>query len=136
MKRATTVVALAALSAPGCALDGSAEPKRAKGPVRDVEAVVERLGRATARADWRTVCDRLFTAAARRRAGGSGCVRLLRSDAGSLAGPRIDVLRIAIGERGAASVRVRSRARGQPALEDVIELRRERGDYRIESLRE
>jgi hypothetical protein len=133
--RATTVLALAVVAGPGCALDGSTEPKPAKGATREIAGVVERLERASARGDWRTVCDRLFTAAAKRRAGGSGCVRRLRSDAGGLAEPRLDVVRIALEERGRASVRVRSRARGQPPLEDVIELRRERGEYRVESLR-
>jgi len=33
-----------------------------------------------------------------------------------------------------AEVRVRSRARGQPPLVDVIELRRERGAYRVDAL--
>jgi hypothetical protein len=126
-------VALALLGGAGCALDGSAKPKRANGPVRDAAAVVSRLETASAKGDWRTVCDDLFTAGARSRAGGRDCPRLLRSDAGSLSKPRIEVVRIDVkGPR--AAVRVRSRAGGQPPLEDVIQLRRERGSFRIDSL--
>ncbi|HEY8771432.1 MAG TPA: hypothetical protein VIM03_12880 [Thermoleophilaceae bacterium] len=44
------------------------------------------------------------------------------------------MVHITLRSRGRAAVRVRSRARGQPALEDVIELKRERGAYRVDSL--
>ncbi len=127
-------VPLALLGGTGCALDGQAQPKQAKGASRDAAAVVKRLERASARGDWRTVCDQIFTAGARRRAGGKDCARLLRSDAGGIAKPRIQVLHITLSSRGRAAVRVRSRARGQPPLVDVIELKRERGAYRIDSL--
>jgi hypothetical protein len=134
VKWATIAVPLALLAGSGCALDGSSEPKPAKGAGRDVTAAVRRLERATARADWRTVCDDIFTAGARRRAGGRDCPRLLRSDAEGVARPRIEVLHITLKARGRAAVRVRSLARGQPPLEDVIELKRERGAYRVDAL--
>jgi hypothetical protein len=124
---------LALLGGSGCALGGDDEPKPAKGAARQIAGVIERLERASARGDWREVCGELFTARARARAGGRDCPRLLRSDAGEIARPRIDVVRITVKGRSAA-VRVRSRARGQPPLEDVIELTRERGRYRIEAL--
>jgi hypothetical protein len=127
-------VLLALLGGTGCALDGQAQPKQAKGASRDVAAVVKRLERASARADWRTVCNDIFTAGARKRAGGRDCARLLRSDAEGIAQPSIQVVHITLKTRGRAAVRVRSRARGQPPLEDVIELRRERGAYRVDSL--
>jgi hypothetical protein len=127
-------VPLALLGGTGCALDGQAQPKQAKGASRDVAAVVKRLEQASARADWRTVCDQIFTAGARKRAGGKDCARLLRSDAEGIAKPSIQVVHITLRSRGRAAVRVRSRARGQPALEDVIELKRERGAYRVDSL--
>jgi hypothetical protein len=127
-------VPLALLGGAGCALGDSSKPKPAKGPARDVAAVVDRLQTATAKGDWRAICNDLFTASARARAGGKDCPRLLRSDAGRVTRPRVDVVRITV--RGpTAAVRVRSRAGGQPPLEDVIELRRERGRYRVDSLR-
>ena len=133
VKWGTLAAALAACALAGCSLDGSAKPKAAKGAPREAAAVIGRLEQASARGDWATVCGRLFSADARRRAGGRDCPRLVRADAGSLSRPRIDVLGIAVnGNR--ASVRVRSRAKGQPPLVDVIHLRRERGAFRIDSL--
>jgi hypothetical protein len=134
VKWATIAVAMALLVGPGCSLGGGGDTQPAKGAGREVAAAVGRLERATARADWRTVCDEVFTASARRRAGGGDCPRLLRSDAEGVSGPRIEVLKITLRSRGRASVRVRSRARGQPPLDDVIQLRRERGAYRVDSL--
>jgi len=125
-------LSLALAGAAGCSLDGG-EPRPARGAAREVAGVVARLERASARGDWRAVCDDLFTSSARRRAGGRDCSRLLRSDAEGLARPRIDVLGIVIRGRRARA-RVRTRARGQAPVRDVIELRRERGAYRIEAL--
>jgi hypothetical protein len=133
VKWATMALVLAPLAVSGCALGGSSGPKPAKGAARDAATVVGRLETATARGDWRAVCDDVFTASARARAGGNDCPRLLRSDAGRVTRPSIDVVRITVrGPR--AEVRVRTRAGGQPPLEDVIELRRERGRYRVDSL--
>ena len=117
----------------GCSLGGDEEPKPATGATRAVGAVVSALERATAERDFSTVCQDLFTAAARRRAGGRNCERLLRESAGEVRRPRIEVLGIEL-ERGRASVRVRTRAQGQRPLADVIELRREGGEYRIDAL--
>jgi hypothetical protein len=130
--RAACSLALAGLA--GCSLGGGEEPPHATGAAREIANVVERLERAVAGGDWRAICDDLFTSAARRRAGGSDCPRLLHSDAAGVRSPRIELVRIAIrGDR--ADARVRTRARGQRALTDVIELRRENGRYRVESLR-
>jgi hypothetical protein len=120
VKWAALAVPLALLSVTGCG--SGSEPSQATGEGRQVAAVVRRLEQASARADWRTVCDELFTASARRRAGGSACQRLLRSDAGTIARPRIRVLQITL------------RGHGQPPLDDTIALQREGGAYRIDSL--
>jgi hypothetical protein len=132
VKWAALAVPLALLSASGCG--SGTEPSSATGAGRQVAATVGRLERASANGDWRTVCDSLFTASARRRAGGSACARLLRSDAGSIARPRIRVLKITLKGHGRALARVQSRASGQPPLDDTIALQREGGAYRIDSL--
>ena len=117
----------------GCSFGGEEEPEPAAGTVRAVGETVERLERAIARRDWNEVCDDLFTASARKRAGGKACPRLLRSDAEGLRRPRIRVVRIDV-EGRRADVRVRSTAGGQRPLTDVLVLRREGGGYRIDSL--
>jgi hypothetical protein len=129
--RAACFLALAALA--GCSLTAKDKPPPATGAAREVAGVVERLQRAVAGGDWRAICDDILTAAARKREGGRDCPRLLRSDGGGVRSPRIEVLAIEL-KPGRAAVRVRSRARGQPPLTDVIELRRVGGTYRIESL--
>ena len=134
MKAATVACSLALAGLAGCSLGEEEKPKPAAGPAREVGEVVRQLERAVARGDWQTVCDDVFTAAARRRAGGDDCPRLLRSDAAGVRSPRIEPLAITV-KKGGAEVRVRSRARGQRAITEVIELRREGAEYRVEALR-
>jgi hypothetical protein len=133
VKWATVACSLALAGLAGCSFGDDDEPEAPPATVRAVEQTVSRLERAIAGGDWEVVCNELFTASARRRAGGRACVRLLRSDAEGLRRPTIRILRIDVEGRRAA-VTVRTRARGQQPLSDVIELRRERGTYRIESL--
>jgi hypothetical protein len=96
--------------------------------------VVAELQSSVARGDYGTICDDVFTAAARRRAGGSRCPQLLRSQAGRVLRPRVELGRLEV-HGDVATARLRSRAAGQPALTDVVELRREGGEWRIEALR-
>jgi hypothetical protein len=116
----------------GC-LGGDDDPMPAGDAARSIAAVVERLERATARGDFATVCDELFTAAARERAGGADCERLTRSAAEGIASPRIDVSAIDI-QAGRAEVEIVTRAEGQAAVPDVLELRRETDGWRVEAL--
>jgi len=118
----------------GClGADEEAEP--ARGAARDVAVVVDRLERATADRDFGTVCDDLFTAAARERAGGEDCERLTRSAAEGISRPRIEMKAIDI-RADLARVEVTTRAAGQAAVPAVVELRRERGEWRVEALGE
>jgi hypothetical protein len=116
----------------GC-LGTDEEPMPATGAAREVAAVVERLERATARGDYGTVCDDLFTAAARERAGGDDCERLTRSAAEGIRRPSIDIEAIEI-RADRARVDITTRAAGQAEVPDVLELRREGGEWRVEAL--
>ena len=110
------------------------DPQPITGPGKQVADVVTRLERATRGRRFDVVCDELFTRAARSRAGGRNCVRLLRSTAEDVRRPRIRLLDVRIkGDR--AEARVRTLAEGQTAVEETIDLLRERGGYRIASLR-
>jgi hypothetical protein len=118
----------------GClGADEEAEP--VGGAARDIAGVVERLERATAERDFATVCDDLFTAAARERAGGEDCERLTRSAAEGVARPRIEMQAIDI-RADAARVEVTTHAAGQAEVPAVLELRREGGEWRVEALGE
>ena len=128
---------IALLGLAGCSIgaDKEAPPTAgARGASEQVAVAVNALNRAVQARDWRTLCDRLFTRAARRRAGGADCVRLVRSSAGHLSGARVQLLAIELGH-GSAQARVRSSAQGQAPLTDTITLRRSGGGYRIDSLR-
>jgi Putative lumazine-binding len=124
-------MALAAIL-PGC-LGADEESQPVRGAPREIAEVVDQLERATARRDFGTVCEDLFTAAARERAGGEDCERLTRSAAAGVARPRIEVKAVDVeGER--ARVRITTRAAGQAEVPDVLELRREEGEWRVEAL--
>jgi hypothetical protein len=116
----------------GC-LGADEEPTPATGAAREVAAVVERLEKATVRGDYGTVCDDLFTAAARERAGGDDCERLTRSAAEGIRRPSIDIEAIEI-RADRARVDITTRAAGQAEVTDVLELRREGGEWRVEAL--
>ena len=124
-------MAVAALL-PGC-LGGDDEAVPAGGAARSIATVVERLERATAKGDYATVCDELFTAAARERAGGPDCERLTRSAGEGIARPRIEIDAIEI-EGARARVEIVTLAEGQAEVPDVLELRREAGGWRVEAL--
>jgi hypothetical protein len=116
----------------GC-LGGDDEPRPASGAPKEIAEVVERLERAVAEGDYATVCEDLFTAAARERAGGEDCERQTGEAAEEIARPRIDVEAIEVrGDR--ARVRVTTRATGQAEVPDALELRREEGEWRVEAL--
>jgi hypothetical protein len=116
----------------GC-LGADDEPVPATGAARDVAALVERLERATARSDFGTVCDDLFTAAARERAGGDDCERLTGSAAEGIRRPSIDIEAIDI-RADRARVEITTHAAGQAEVPDVLELRREGGEWRVDAL--
>ena len=135
--RAGLTASVALLSLSGCSLgadDEKGKTEPASGAPKQVAATVRALDRAVRAEDWRTVCERLFTPAARRRAGGRDCVRLVRSSAGELRGARIELVGIEVSKSG-AEARVRTQARGQRPLTDTLTLKRVEGRYRIEALR-
>jgi hypothetical protein len=124
-------MALAALGS-GC-LGDDEQPPLAQGAPREIAQVVERLERAAARGDWAAVCRDLLTRAARRRVGGPDCLRLTREAGEQIERPAIEITSIRV--RGdSAQVGVRTRARGQAEVTDMLELRREGGAWRVEAL--
>ena len=95
--------------------------------------MVERLGAATARKDFATICDELLSAATRQQAGGAQCESVLAARADGVRRPRIVIQAIAV-EGAQAAVRVRTTAIGQAPTTDTIRLAREQGKFRIVSL--
>jgi hypothetical protein len=122
------------LAPSGCSLGGDDDPKPASGAAAQVAATVDRLERAVADGDFSMICNQLFTANARQRAGGDDCVRQLRSAAEGLKRPRIEIERIEVKDNRAVA-RVRTEAEGQALVSDELALRREGGRWLVEALR-
>ena len=121
------------LASSGCSLGGDDEAKPASGVAAQVAETVDRLERAVATKDYATICDRLFTAQARRRAGGAECARHLGSAAEGLRRPSIEIQAIDVrGNR--ATVKVRTRAQGQARVSDELRMRRQGGRWLVEAL--
>ena len=121
-----------ALAVAGCG--GADEPPPITGPAKEAAATIDAFERAARRRDFRTICNELLAAEARRQSGGRHCPARLRRRARRLRQPRVEVLEIDVRGRDAASVRVRARAAGDPARVDTVELVREVGRFRIASL--
>jgi hypothetical protein len=127
-------MAVAALLAPtGCSIGADSEPQPVSGAPKQIAATVDQLGRAIAKKDYAEVCDRLFTAAARRRAGGDACANALTSAAGDVRHPAIKIRGIEVkGDR--AAVKVVTTAEGQARLIDTLQLRRQGKRWLVEAL--
>jgi len=127
-------MAVAALLAPvGCSIGADKEPQPVSGVPKQIAATVDQLGRAIADKDFDRVCDRLFTAAARRRAGGSDCAKQVTASAEGVSNPAIEIRGIDVqGDR--AVVKVATTAEGQARLIETLALRRQGQRWLIESL--
>jgi hypothetical protein len=121
------------LAPSGCSLGADEEPKRVSGEAAQVAVTVKRLERAVEQKDYDTICEQLFTARARERAGGDECARQLRSAAEGLEGPSIEIERIDL-TKNRAIVRVRTAAEGQELVTDELELRQQGGRWLVEAL--
>ena len=112
---------------------GDDPPTAASGASKEVANVVLRLERATQRREFSVLCDDLFTRSARERAGGKDCVALLRETAKDVRKARIRLLEVKV-DGNRAQARVRTTSEGQRAVEETIDLVRERGRFRISAL--
>jgi hypothetical protein len=121
------------LASSGCSLGGDDEAKPASGAPAQIAATVDRLERAVATRDFATVCDQLFTAQARKRAGGDECAPQMRSAVEGLERPSIDIEAIDVKD-DRATVKVRTQAEGQARVGDELELRRQGGRWLVEAL--
>ena len=127
------MAAVAILAPIGCSVGADEEPQPVSGVPKAIAATVDRLERAVAAHDYETVCGQLFTASARRRAGGAECAAQLGSAGEGVRRPKIEIRGIDVkGSR--ATVRVATQADGQALVGDTLELRREGGRWLVEAL--
>jgi hypothetical protein len=128
-------MATVALLAPvGCSIGADNEPQPVTGAPKQIAATVDQLANAIAAGDFAEVCERLYTPAARKRAGGADCANQLASAAEGLRRPNIEIRRIDVkGNR--ATVKVATTAEGQARLIDNLELRRQGARWLVEAVR-
>jgi hypothetical protein len=127
-------MAVVALLAPvGCSLGGDDEPQPVSGPAKEVAAAVERFEQAVARQDFKTICNELFTATARQRAGGDDCVAQTSSAVEGLRRPRLQIEEIRV-SHDTAAVKVATEASGQARVIDSMELRKTDGRWLVEAV--
>jgi hypothetical protein len=126
---AAALAVVAALAACGQG-DGEAPRSAAAESIADA---VEELERALAEGDYERICERVFSAEGRRRAGGEECARRLARSSAGVEDPTIELVSITLGP-GEATARVRAYSEGERPAIDVVRLVPVEGDYRIESL--
>lgn len=126
-------MAVAAMLAPiGCSVGGDDEPKPVSGAAKEVAAAVERFEQAVAQRDFKTICDELFTASARQRAGGDDCVAQTSAAVEGLRRPRLQIEEIQV-SGDSASVEVATQATGQARVTDSLQLRKADGRWLVEA---
>lgn len=121
------------LAPSGCSLGADDEPKPVSGAAAQIATTVNQLERAVAQRDFATICDELFTATARRRAGGDECTGQMRSAAEGVERPSIEIEGIDV-KNDQATVKVRTEAKGQARVSDELQLRRQGGRWLVEAL--
>jgi hypothetical protein len=127
-------MAVVAMVAPvGCSLGGDDEPQPVSGPAKEVATAVERFEQAVARRDFKTICNELFTATARQRAGGGDCVAQTSSAVEGLRRPRLQIEEIRV-SHDTAAVKVATEASGQARVIDSMELRKTDGRWLVEAV--
>ena len=122
------------LAPSGCSLGADEEPKPVTGTAAQIAATVNRLERAVAQRDFATICNQLFTTAARQRAGGDECARQMRTAAEGVERPTIEIEGIDV-KKDQAKVKVQTGAEGQARVSDELVLRREGARWLVEALR-
>jgi hypothetical protein len=129
-----SIMATIVMLAPsGCSLGADDEPKPVSGAAAQIAATVNRLERAVEERDFATICNQLFTAAARQRAGGDECAGQMRSAAEGVERPNIEIEGIDV-KKDQATVKVQTEAEGQARVSDELELRRQDGRWLVEAL--
>ena len=128
VKRVTVAAALACALLGGCGDQGPTDEEQVRG-------VVAAFGRATAAKDYEAMCDRLLATDLVQKVTQIGlpCEVALRRGLGDVEDPQLSIGKITIqGEK--ATVAVRTSAAGQRPSEDVLDLVKVSGRWRISSL--
>ena len=121
------LLAVAAVTG-GLAACGQSEESKVRG-------TLAQLARATAKKDYRTLCQKVFAPSlvARIATIGLPCDRAMGIGLADVQRPRLRVLSVTV-DGNQADARVRSTARGEKASVDTIHLIKQKGEWRVSSL--
>src|SRR5438067_8680790 len=111
---------------------GGGGTRKVKGTPAEVVNLVTGLQRALAGRDYQTICDDLFTNAAREAAGGDNCPSVLAQAGARITNPTVSIRSLAVGG-DQATIDVMAGAAGQVPASDELHLVREGGRLRIAS---
>ena len=111
---------------------GDDRPPLVSGTAAEAVAAVDAFQKAVAERDYASICDRLFSPAARVAAGGDNCQSVLAQAAATLRAPQVRITTVVVG-RDRATVGVVASVAGQRPAPDVIRLVRQQGRFRIAS---
>jgi hypothetical protein len=128
------LLALAAACAAALAACG-ADEEGAKSDQQQARTVVERFGTATAKRDYRTICDELLADSLVKKVENIGlpCELAFEKGVGGVRDPKLEVREVKV-QGARALVSVRSTARGEAPSDDAVELVRQDDEWRIASL--
>ncbi len=127
-RRVACLLLASALVAPGCGEDEAT-------PAEQARSTAEAFGKAVAAKDYAALCDRLFGREILDSLQNINlpCRTAMERAFGGLREPKLTIGKVRVsGER--ASVEVRSAAAGQAPSQDVLQLAREDGKWRISQL--
>lgn len=101
-----------------------------------VRETVEGFGQASALKDYQRICDELISRALAEQVEKVNlpCEVAFRRGLERVEAPRLKVRDIRVLDKGKARARVLTSAKGQPASNDVVELVKEDGEWRIAAL--
>jgi hypothetical protein len=128
-------IAAAALLATVAALSACGSKDSGTTPQDAVKAVVSRFGVASARKDYQAICDRLIAKSLSDNVEEYGlpCELAFKQGMDSVVKPQLKIVNITV-KGDVAKVHVHTTAANQPASDDLLELRRQAGQWRITAL--
>jgi hypothetical protein len=131
--RATSAVGVFACAGLLVSCGTSASHKGARAPEQQVNDAVALLQRDLVTRNWADLCDQVLSSQARAQAGGADCPAFVSRGASGLRAARIRIRSIDVnGDRATAAVI--TSAAGQANVPETIELVREGGRFRVDSL--
>jgi hypothetical protein len=116
-----------------CGTTSQQKKSAARRPAQKVADAITALQRDLGTRNWRDLCEQVFSAEARRQAGGISCPSIVARESSGIRGPQIDIKGIEVNGHS-AKAKVVTSAVGQAAVPETIDLVWENGAWRVSAL--